>query len=570
MKQVIIPWSFLYDDPPVTDHNKNTTKTALETSNPNPYGVSSDLQKQQNQPESNTKPGPQHVSTSSIPTKIQPKPTQKQAKTFAQALTNFCDIPSSQLPQPVLKGDNFAIAIPEDEYNAGMETCKHNLHARIIWPKGSTPLTAFALRTKLSEMWKNLSKWGVMSLGKGFYEFTFTCLEDVKRVRSIASWNLNPGILKLFPWTKHFHSSVQNNSSAQVWLRIYGLSQEYWRPKILFAIASSVGTPICIDSAISKPMVERTFGLFARVLVDIDLSQDLRYKVLVERKDYAFFVDFEYENLPDFCTHCNKIGHYIDICKFVNKPDHNADAEGKKKATKEVRKHYIQTKDGRTKQGSNVADPIAVNDNNDRNINADSVGKGKSPITTHQTDKAGPSNVGAAAELVQNNSFQVLYSEQQDDIITAMKDADKQLEAEINLQLQAGNLVDNEQTSRKENDDDSSQCSEFVEASNQVINENFVDRNEVNSDTIENTPEAINLQELERQNKAFLEKSWANIADNEAAENRLINDLESSSQDNMDGFQVITKSKHRNIKKNTSVKSSYATRGKTAHVKPFR
>jgi len=32
------------------------------------------------------------------------------------------------------------------------------------------------------------------SLGKGYYEFTFSCLEDVKRVRSVPSWNLNPGI----------------------------------------------------------------------------------------------------------------------------------------------------------------------------------------------------------------------------------------------------------------------------------------------------------------------------------------------------------------------------------------
>jgi hypothetical protein len=58
---------------------------------------------------------------------IKPKP-----KTFAQALTHLCDIPSSQLPQAVLKGDNFAISISEEEYEAGMDACKHNLHARII------------------------------------------------------------------------------------------------------------------------------------------------------------------------------------------------------------------------------------------------------------------------------------------------------------------------------------------------------------------------------------------------------------------------------------------------------
>jgi len=83
----------------------------------------------------------------------------------------------------------------------------------------------------------------------------------------------------------------------------------------MFAIASSVGTPICTDSITNKPRMERTFGHFARVLVDLYLSQDLRYRVLVERKGYAFFVDFEYENLPDFCMHCNYTGHSLENCK---------------------------------------------------------------------------------------------------------------------------------------------------------------------------------------------------------------------------------------------------------------
>jgi hypothetical protein len=100
-----------------------------------------------------------------------------------------------------------------------------------------------------------------------------------------------------------------------VWVRLYGLSQEYWRKKILFAIASSVGTPICTDSFSGKPMIERTFGHYARVLVDIDLANELRYRVLVERKGYAFFVDLEYENLPDFCAYCKIPGHHVDICK---------------------------------------------------------------------------------------------------------------------------------------------------------------------------------------------------------------------------------------------------------------
>jgi len=68
-------------------------------------------------------------------TKTPPQNIQKQTRTFAQALSNLCDIPTSQLPQSVLKGDNnFAIPIPEEEYVVSIEACKHNLHVRVIWP----------------------------------------------------------------------------------------------------------------------------------------------------------------------------------------------------------------------------------------------------------------------------------------------------------------------------------------------------------------------------------------------------------------------------------------------------
>jgi hypothetical protein len=114
-------------------------------------------------------------------------------------------------------------------------------------------------------------------------------LEDVRRVRSSPSWNLNPGLLKLFAWTRYFNPKLQHNTSVQVWVKIFGLSWEYWHNNILFTINGSIGTPICMDSASAKPMHERTFGQFVRILVYIDLLQPLRHKLLVERKRFAFF-----------------------------------------------------------------------------------------------------------------------------------------------------------------------------------------------------------------------------------------------------------------------------------------
>lgn len=87
-------------------------------------------------------------------------------------------------------------------------------------------------------MWKDLSKWGILCLGKGFYKFSFSSLEDVKRVRSLASQNISPGTEDLFARAKDFNPKVQHNSLAQVQVRLYGLSQKYWIPNILFTIAS--------------------------------------------------------------------------------------------------------------------------------------------------------------------------------------------------------------------------------------------------------------------------------------------------------------------------------------------
>jgi len=115
----------------------------------------------------------------------------------------------------------------------------------------------FSLRNKLSAHWKDLGRWGVQVIGKGFFEFTFSSLEDLKRVRSIGSWNLSLGFIKFFAWTRDFSPNTQQNTSAQVWVKFYGVPQEYWRKRILFAIVSSIGTPICTDIATAKPVWEK-------------------------------------------------------------------------------------------------------------------------------------------------------------------------------------------------------------------------------------------------------------------------------------------------------------------------
>ncbi|XP_019435946.1 PREDICTED: uncharacterized protein LOC109342412 [Lupinus angustifolius] len=236
-------------------------------------------------------------------------------KTFAQALGQTCDINTSQLPQPCIKGDAVAIKIPEAEYQAGLNRCKTHLHGRIVLSKGDSPMKFLDLKAKLCAMWNMIGKWNMLSLGKGFYEFSFSSLEDMRTVCSTGTWSLKPGILRLFLWTPDFNPNLQKQTHSQSWIRILGLPQEYWSPRILFSIAGGIGTPISLDSATSN----RTFGHYAKVLVEINLLGDLPEQILVEREGFAFFVGIEYENLPGICTGCNAIGHTVSQCRKIGK-----------------------------------------------------------------------------------------------------------------------------------------------------------------------------------------------------------------------------------------------------------
>lgn len=149
-----------------------------------------------------------------------------------------------------MKGEEISIKILESEYLAGLEGCINHLHGRVILAKGEKSIKVSDLQAKLTMLWKDIGQWNLISSRRGFYEFSFSSIEDLRCVQSVGLWNLKPGNLRLFSWTKDFNPNVQ-----QVWVRFFGLPQEYWRPKTIFAIAGGLGIPTCLDEATSKGLL---------------------------------------------------------------------------------------------------------------------------------------------------------------------------------------------------------------------------------------------------------------------------------------------------------------------------
>jgi len=133
----------------------------------------------------------------------------------------------------------------------------------------------------------------------------------MRSVWAAGTINLKPGVLRLFEWSKDFNMHTHRNTHAQVWIRLLELPQKYSMEQTLREIASAMGTPLLIDNATSK----RLFGHYARILVDMDFSRKLFHEIVVEREGYAFTVEVAYEWMPDFCSHCQNIGHDVTACR---------------------------------------------------------------------------------------------------------------------------------------------------------------------------------------------------------------------------------------------------------------
>jgi len=167
-----------------------------------------------------------------------------------------------------------------------------------------------ALKLKLSNLWPNIHNWDITLLGKGFLEFHFNTVEDMRRIWAIGVANLNLGLMRFFCWSSDFSTQAHALTHAQIWVRFLHLPQEYWRKQTLLEITSRLGTPLIIDDA----TLHRRLGLYARVLVDVDLFEQLFESVIVERGGHSLFVMVRCERQPSFCTHCKMLGHEVRNC----------------------------------------------------------------------------------------------------------------------------------------------------------------------------------------------------------------------------------------------------------------
>lgn len=119
---------------------------------------------------------------------------------------------------------------------------------------------------------------------------------------------------------------------------------------------------------IDQKTLEKKYGYYAIILVEVDLSGTLPNLIRVELPDYGFNVEIHYENLPSKCTVYYRYGHSANNCRLtmgkqIIDDNHNKKPMEPKQVYRPVSKNQNEVVQKDNKTAAVVGkEPIGINE----------------------------------------------------------------------------------------------------------------------------------------------------------------------------------------------------------------
>ena len=111
-------------------------------------------------------------------------------------------------------------------------------------------------------------------------------------------------------WQECFSLDKADLSIASVWLRLYSLPCELWRPKILEDIGNALGRFVKIADQTKK----MRYVSYACICVYLDISKELPENIKLSWQDEEWIQTIDYEHIPFHCRKCHEHGHLFHAC----------------------------------------------------------------------------------------------------------------------------------------------------------------------------------------------------------------------------------------------------------------
>ncbi|XP_026459812.1 uncharacterized protein LOC113360522 [Papaver somniferum] len=161
--------------------------------------------------------------------------------------------------------------------------------------------------SNMKSQWKLVGQCKIIPLGKGFFTIKLDNKKDQSYIKA-GLWEVFNQTLWIRNWIPDLRPELHGTSSAMVWVHYPGLSLEYWDEQTLFTISKALREPVKIDEA----TLNFENGLYARVLIKIDLAKKIPNKLRIKTKFGGIMQSVLLTKLPKFCHHCKIVCHVQD------------------------------------------------------------------------------------------------------------------------------------------------------------------------------------------------------------------------------------------------------------------
>ncbi|CAL1368215.1 unnamed protein product [Linum trigynum] len=145
-----------------------------------------------------------------------------------------------------------------------------------------------------------------MDLNNETFLVTFNNDQDYLVALTGGPWVILDHYLLVHQWTPSFRSTDKPHRSVVAWVLFPELPVHFYHREVLFAIGNLIGRTVKLDY--HTETLQR--GKFARIAIELDMTKPLPTKVYLDGASQQVV----YENLPQICYDCGRIGHMEDHC----------------------------------------------------------------------------------------------------------------------------------------------------------------------------------------------------------------------------------------------------------------
>ncbi|CAL1413661.1 unnamed protein product [Linum trigynum] len=280
---------------PVNSGNSPAADLALTGRPPNPSGLQSTLP-------AGTVPGSQGSTPLSYKTGLVGSPTKSTPATHQWTFIGAHDMEvGSYQGEPELKISaqlRERLCIP----------WKRTLVVRLLGRSISYQYLSSHIRWK----WKPSGTVDILDLNNATFLVNFSNEHDYLHALTGGPWVILDHYLVVHQWSPAFRTSDKPHRSVVAWVQLPELPIHFYHREVLFTMGNLLDRTVKLDYHTEK--LER--GKFARITVELDMTKPLKSRIHLD----GFWQQVVYENIPEICFECGRIGHSETSCPKLHHP----------------------------------------------------------------------------------------------------------------------------------------------------------------------------------------------------------------------------------------------------------